>query len=239
MKQNLKLNELSIIIPVYKEEKNIKKLYAKIKKNLKLKKIEIIYVDDNSKDNTESIIKEINKKDKKVKFLIRKNKTKDLSKSCILGFNKSKYKNLLVMDGDLQHDPIYIPILIKKYNSTSSDIIVGCRDFFTKKNKGLNYIRTLVSIFLIFTINITLGKKTSDPMSGFFLFKKKIFTKSKKKFYKKGYKILADLIYSNYDYIKISDIKINFKKRIYGKSKINFKVLFYLFVFIIKKIFKL
>ena len=40
------------------------------------------------------------------------NKEKDLSKSCIQGFNNSKYKNILVMDGDLQHDPKYIPKLI-------------------------------------------------------------------------------------------------------------------------------
>ena len=59
MKQNLKLDELSIIIPVYKEEKNIKKLYTKIKKNLKLKKVEIIYVDDNSKDKTVEILNQI------------------------------------------------------------------------------------------------------------------------------------------------------------------------------------
>ena len=149
MKRNFKLDELSIIIPIYKEEKNIKKLWIKIKENINLKKFEIIYVDDNSKDNTSKILKEINKKDKRVKFIIRNKKERDLSKSCILGFNKSIYKNILVMDGDLQHDPKYITKLIERYNSTSSDIVVGCRNFFTKKNNGLDFFRTLVSIFLI------------------------------------------------------------------------------------------
>ena len=73
-------------------------------------------------------------------------------------------------------------------------------------------------------------------MSGFFLFKKKIFLNSKKKFFKKGYKILADIIYNNKEYVKIKDVKINFKKRIYGESKISFKVLLYLIIFILKKI---
>ncbi len=237
--QNLKLKELSIVIPIYKEEKNIRKLWMNIKRNLNIKKFEIIYIDDDSKDNTENILKKIKKKDSRIRFFIRKNKIKDLSKSCILGFSNAKFQNILVMDGDLQHDPKYIPKLINKYNSTSADIIVGCRDFFTKRNKGLAFIRTLISIFLIFIINITLGRKTSDPMSGFFLFKKQILKKSKKNFYKKGYKILADLIYSNPNSLKIADIKINFKKRIYGKSKINFKVLFYLFIFILKKTFKI
>ena len=233
---NLKLDQLSIVIPVYNEEKNIKKLWIKIKSHLNLKKYEIIYVDDDSEDNSFSILKEINKSDKKVKYIIRKKKPRDLSKSCILGFEKSKYKNILVMDGDLQHDPKYISKLIKKYNSTSSDIIVGCRDFYSKKNTGLNGIRTLASIILNLFINILLGNKTSDPMSGFFLFKKKILKKRKKNFYKKGYKILADIIYSNRNYIKISDLKINFKKRLYGKSKISIKILFFLILFILKRI---
>ena len=74
-------------------------------------------------------------------------------------------------------------------------------------------------------------------MSGFFLFKKKIFLSSQHKFYKKGYKILADIIYLNKNNVLVNDIKINFKKRKHGKSKINFKVLIYLIIFIVKKIF--
>ncbi len=188
MTPNSKLKELSIVIPIYNESKNIEKLWIRIKKNINLKKYEIIYVDDNSKDNTFAILKKIKKKDKKVKFLIRKNKYKDLSKSCILGFNYSKFKNILVMDGDLQHDPKYIPILINKFNDSSGDIIVGCRDFFTSKNKGLNFIRSIASILLIFSINFLLGKRTSDPMSGFFLFKKKYLLTLEKNFIKKGIK---------------------------------------------------
>mgnify|MGYP001405976613 FL=1 len=237
MKQNSKLNELSIVIPIYKEVKNINKLWVRIKKNINIKKFETIFIDDDSNDGSKEILKKISKKNNKIRFYIRKNKERDLSKSCILGFNNSKYKNILVMDGDLQHDPKYIPKLINEYNIGSADIIVGCRDFFSKKNKGLNFIRTLVSIILIFTINFFLGKKTSDPMTGFFLFKKKIYLKSKHKFYKKGYKILADIIYLDKNKVVVNDIKINFKKRKHGKSKINLKVLVYLIYFIFKKIF--
>ena len=63
------------------------------------------------------------------------------------------------------------------------------------------------------------------------------FLISKHKFYNKGYKILADLIYANKDKIKIHDVMINFKKRKYGQSKINLKILIYLIIFIVKKIF--
>ena len=237
MQQNSKLTELSIVIPIYKEVNNINKLWVGIRKNINIKKFETIFIDDNSNDGSKEILEKISKKNNKVRFYIRKNKEKDLSKSCILGFNNSNYKNILVMDGDLQHDPKYIPKLINEFNISSADIIVGCRDFFSKKNNGLDFLRILASIILIITINIFLGKKTSDPMAGFFLFKKKIFLKSKHKFYKKGYKILADIIYLDKNKVLVNDVKINFKKRKHGKSKINFKVLIYLIYFIFKKIF--
>ena len=238
MSQNMKLRELSIVIPIYNEEKNIKLLSDKIKKNLKLKKYEIIFVDDNSKDNSHKILRYIQKRNKRIKYIIRKQKHKDLSKSCILGFKLSKYKNIIVMDGDLQHDPIYIPYLISKYEKTSCDIVVGCRNFFEKDSQGLSFFRTLSSLLVILIINIFLGKKTSDPMSGFFLFKKQIYIRQKKNLYKKGYKILADLIYNNKSFLDIKDIKIKFKKRIQGKSKLNFMVVIYLLIFIFKKTFK-
>ena len=237
MPQNSKLTELSIVIPIYKEVNNINKLWVGIRKNINIKKFETIFIDDNSKDGSKEILEKISKENNKVRFYIRKNKEKDLSKSCILGFNNSNYKNILVMDGDLQHDTKSIPKLINEFNISSADIIVGCRDFFSKKNNGLDFLRILASIILIITINIFLGKKTSDPMAGFFLFKKKIFLKSKHKFYKKGYKILADIIYLDKNKVLVNDVKINFKKRKHGKSKINFKVLIYLIYFIFKKIF--
>ena len=58
---------------------------------------------------------------------------------------------------------------------------------------------------LILTVNLLLGNKTSDPMSGFFMFKKSLFERSKKKMVKKGYKILLDLIYNESQKIKVID----------------------------------
>ena len=75
-------------------------------------------------------------------------------------------------------------------------------------------------------------------MSGFFLFKKKIFTKSYKKMSKIGYKILLDLIYSINYKIKIVDVVIDFKTRKLGKSKMNLKILIFLIYVITMKFFK-
>jgi len=232
------VNELSIVIPVLNESKNLRILIPLILKEIKkykITKIEVIIVDDNSIDDTFKVINKIQKKNKKIKYYLRDRENKDLSKSCIVGFEKSKYKNILVMDGDLQHNPKYIFKIFNKFQKSKSDIIVGSRDFLKKENKGLSSIRKTFSIILIFIINIVLGNKTNDPMSGFFLFKKKIFTENKNKLYGKGYKILADIIYSSKKDLKIIDYTIDFDRRKSGKSKMDIKILILLINFMIIK----
>ncbi len=87
-------------------------------------------------------------------------------------------------------------------------------------------------------MNTFLGFKTSDPMSGFFAFKKKIYILNKKKLSKKGYKILLDLIYSTRKKVKICDVQINFNSRGEGFSKMSFKIIYFLITLILIKFYK-
>ena len=235
------MTKLSIVIPVLNEGKNIVKLVKEIKKEkklLNLNNFELIIIDDNSTDNSKIILDTLKKKNNFLKYHIRKNKKKDLTKSCLLGFNKAVYPNILVMDGDLQHPPKYIKHMLNIFVSGDYDIVVGARNLLKKKDPGLSYIRYASSLIIILVINFLLGNKTKDPMSGFFLFKKKIYKKNKKNLYGVGYKILADLIYSSNTQLKVADKDIFFDKRKSGKSKMNIKVLFQLIIFIINKFYK-
>ena len=63
------MESLSIVIPTYNEKKNLIKLSQSIKKYLKLKKYEVIFVDDNSNDGSLEILKEIKKNNKKFKYI--------------------------------------------------------------------------------------------------------------------------------------------------------------------------
>ena len=84
------------------KQKIYKFLFPKIYKELKNKKFELIIVDDNSNDETSKILKKFKKKN--LHHMVSE-KERDLSKSCIDGFKKAKFKNIIVMDGDLQHKP--------------------------------------------------------------------------------------------------------------------------------------
>ena len=226
------MDKFTIVIPVYNEAKNLKILIPKIYKQLKNEKFELIVVDDNSNDETLRTLKKFRKKN--FHHLIRKTE-RDLSKSCILGFKKARYKNIIVMDGDLQHKPSDLKRILYVYFKYNPDIAVGTRDLFKIKKHNLNFLRLLASRILILIVNLLLGNKTSDPMSGFFVFKKKIFQKSEKKMIKKGYKILLDLLYIKNQNVKVVDVNINFDSRMKGKSKMNLKILLYLISMISKK----
>jgi len=227
-----KLNKFSIIIPIFNEEKNLNLLIKKINKSLKNFKFEIIFIDDNSTDNSHSLLKKLRLKNLNLSFYIR-SKNKDLSKSCIFGFNKAKFENIVVMDGDLQHEPKYIPKMIKIFITNNLDFVVGARNFKNFRIKGLSFFRFWTSKILMNIFFIFVGKKTSDPMSGFFIFKNTIFKKNKSKLFSRGFKILSDLLYSNKKIIKVKDFQIKFNLRKAGKSKMNFQVLLNLLLFII------
>ena len=94
--------DISIVIPVYNEEENIKELHAEIIAVLPsvTESYEIIFVDDGSTDNTFNILKEINKKDEKVKAIkFRRNFGQTAAISA--GFDYSKGDVIITMDGDL------------------------------------------------------------------------------------------------------------------------------------------
>ena len=225
------MNKFTIVIPVFNEAKNLKILVPKIYRQLKGREFELIIVDDNSNDDTSVILKKFKKKN--FRHLVRKSE-RDLSQSCISGFKKAKYKNIIVMDGDLQHKPSDIKKILSNFYKYNPDIVVGTRDLFKVKKHNLNFF---VFRMLILVVNLLLGNRTSDPMSGFFMFKKIIFKKKQKKMIKKGYKILLDLLYIKYQKVKVIDVKIKFDSRLKGKSKMSFKILFYLITMISTKFF--
>ena len=233
------VDKLSLVIPILNEEKNILPLTNKIIQNLTKIKYEIIFIDDSSIDNSKQKLKKLEKKYKFLKPIYR-NKKRDLSQSCFDGIRKSIYKNILIMDGDLQHDPKYIKKMLKIYNKYNLDIVIGSRKLLDGKNKGLSEPRRFASILLIYLFGI-FKLETNDPMSGFFLFKKEIYNENKKFFFGKGFKILVDFLINSKQNLQTKDVTIDFNRRYNSESKMSLKVLFILIQFylfsLVKNIF--
>ncbi|UCH88143.1 MAG: glycosyltransferase family 2 protein [Thermoplasmata archaeon] len=126
----------SVVIPVFNEGKNIIPLYKELKPVMDSlgKKYEIIFIDDGSRDKTYRVIRRIYKIDNTVKAIkLRKNFGQTAAISA--GFDHSKGKVIITMDGDLQNDPKDIPKLIAKINK-GYDIVSGWR--FNRKDPALS-----------------------------------------------------------------------------------------------------
>lgn len=206
---------VSIIIPIYNEGKNISKLTELISENLDMIDYEIIFVDDGSKDNTQILISQLKRK-YPIK-LIQRGKKLGLSSAVITGLSFATKKFICVMDGDLQHNPKYIPEMLDLITEDNNLLIIGSRFIKKLKNK-----QRLDSIFGTLFCKFFFNKKVEDPLSGFFLLSKENFTKIKTKINSIGYKILLELIVKG-SFSEIKEIPIIFEERKNGSSKLDFK----------------
>lgn len=144
--------EISVVVPVYNEEESLEELHARLNYILPtiIESYEIIFIDDGSTDNSFRILEGINEEDKKVK-VIRLRRNFGQSAALKAGFDYSKGNIIITMDGDLQNDPVDIPILLRKIGE-GYDIVSGWRinrkdPFFTKKlpSKFSNWLASKVT----------------------------------------------------------------------------------------------
>jgi len=213
---------LSIIIPCKNEEKTISKTFLKLKKKIKfkIKKFEIILIDDFSIDNTLGILKNISKQNKNIKVI--KNKYKGLGSAINLGIKFSKNKYIAIMMADLSDDP---SDLIRYYNEISNndlDAVFGSR--FTRQSKVVEYpIKKLIynRIFNIFVKLIFLSKY-NDFTNAFKIYKKNTLI-DLRPLVSENFNIFLELPLKTINRKKkIKIISINWRNRKIGSSK--FKV---------------
>lgn len=125
------MKEISVVIPVYKNEECIPELTRQISDSLKEFDWELILVNDCSPDNSWSAIKEAAQKNRNITGInLRKNSGQDLA--ILAGLNHAKGQWIVIMDDDLQHSPYDIP---KLYAQAQKGFDVVYADFKQKKQK--------------------------------------------------------------------------------------------------------
>jgi glycosyltransferase involved in cell wall biosynthesis len=203
--------DLSIVIPVYNEEENIPKLYKELKEVLEKlgKEYEIIFVDDGSTDRTYQILQELARKDPHVK-VIRFRRNYGQTAAMYAGFQYAQGDVIITMDGDLQNDPKDIPKLLEKIEE-GYDIVSGWR-----KNRKDNFItRILPSKIANWLISKVTGVHLHDYGCTLKAYRKEVA---------KNYRLYGDMhrflpaVAKSFG-AKITEIVVNHRPRIYGKSK--------------------
>ena len=104
---------LSVIVPCYNEEENVPYFYEELMKltpffNEKSLDLELIYVDDGSKDGTASEVRKLHEKDKRVR-LVSFSRNFGKESAIFAGFTKAKGDYVVMMDADLQDPPSMLP----------------------------------------------------------------------------------------------------------------------------------
>lgn len=111
---------VSIIIPIYNAEKYLETCLDSLV-NQSYKSIEIICVDDGSKDESLSILKNYQKKDHRIKILTQKNSGVSVARN--LGLNNALGFYIMFVDSDDFVDPKMVEILLKNIQNTNADVV--------------------------------------------------------------------------------------------------------------------
>ena len=124
--ENKKVGTVSIIIPVYNEEKYINGLIESLKKqDYDKEKFEVIFIDGNSKDKTIDIIKEKVNLEENDKYKILVNPDKITPKSVNIGIKEAKNEIIIRLDAHSEYPSNYISKCVYYLNNTDADN-VGC-----------------------------------------------------------------------------------------------------------------
>ena len=167
------LKSVSLMFPVYKDRRTIKKMILKslrVLKNTK-KKFEIIIVDDGCPENSGHYAKKLSKNISSVKVIFHK---KNLGYGAALktGIKNCKYDWIFQTDGDAEYDVNDLPRLIK--SSSNSDLVITYR-----YKKKYNAARIIISWVYNVLLRMLFNTNFRDISTGSRLFKRSILKKIK------------------------------------------------------------
>src|SRR5262249_12914050 len=152
--------------------------------------------------------------------VIRRRKPRDLAGSVVDGWAAAKGEWLAVIDGDLQHPPEKLILLIKAAKAARADIAVASRHIRGGGVSGWSLHRRIVSwgasLIASFLLPGTLNA-VRDPMSGFFVIRTRLLDSLRLR--PRGYKILLEVL-ARASYTNVVEVPYIFEERKEGSSKL-------------------
>jgi glycosyltransferase involved in cell wall biosynthesis len=160
---------LSIVIPVYNEEKNIKEILKRVQaQNLAN---EIVVVDDGSTDWTRALLQELDGKNKVRVVLHEHNQGKGAA--VVTGFKAAKGDILLIQDADLEYDPRDYPQILRPIEEGIADVVYGSR-FLGGARRVAMFWHMLANKWLTAMTNILYDTILTDMETGYKVFRRDV-----------------------------------------------------------------
>lgn len=205
------MKKLSLVICVFNEEPNIRPLSDQIKTALANIDFEAIFVDDGSTDNTRAEIIKIN--DPRF-LLVELKRNYGQSSALQAGIDQAGGEFVALIDGDLQNDPMDVPMMLKMIEDEEWDMVAGVR---ANRKDGM-FLRKVPSKIANYMIRKSTGIHMKDL--GCTL---KIFTRETIKsihIYGELHRYIPALIALE-GATKITQVDVNHRPREFGTSKYN------------------
>jgi glycosyltransferase involved in cell wall biosynthesis len=213
---------LSILIPVYNEERTIVDVLNKVQSvNLinDLKK-EIVIVNDCSTDSSESIIINFisNTKENNIQYY---SLDKNMGKGAAIrkAITKAKGDFIVVQDADLEYDPNEYNILLKPILDNFADVVYGSRFMGGNPHRVLFFWHTIGNNFLTFLSNIFTDLNLTDMETCYKMFDAKILKNIVLKENRFGFEPEVTAKISRVNKIRIYEVGISYYGRTYEEGK--------------------
>jgi dolichol-phosphate mannosyltransferase len=209
--------EFSIVLACFNEHENLPLLLAQIA-GLGLSSYEVVVVDDGSTDGTREFLKCAAATGGEVRCIFNETK-QTLTIAHLQGIQASRGKFVIVMDSDLQHPARSIPRLVDRLRA-GSDVVVASRYLAGGSVGGRPPIRGVISrtATLIAQTILPETRGLSDPISGFFGFRREIFRSFDRRY--RGYETILFVLMMSRGR-PVSEVAYPFQPRSSGESQIT------------------
>ncbi|MCW2363620.1 MULTISPECIES: glycosyltransferase family 2 protein [Sphingobium] len=216
--------ELAIVVPTFNEAQNVALLADLVDKALPGVAWELVFVDDNSPDDTSGKVRALAQRDPRVRVLHRFGR-RGLSSACVEGILATSAPYVAIMDADLQHDESVLKTMFERIRADDVDLVVGSRYVegggmgdWSESRQRMSQFATKLALKLTKT-------PISDPMSGFMMMRRDAFMRSLPNLSTVGFKILLDIAASAPTPLRVAEVPYTFRTRQFGESKLDSLVL--------------
>jgi glycosyltransferase involved in cell wall biosynthesis len=202
---------ISVVIPIYNEEKNLPLLFARLGEALPglNRPYEVIMVDDGSRDRSFAEIKRLSGEGRPV-VAIRLSRNFGQTAALAAGIEQARGSVIVMIDSDLENDPRDIPLLIAKLNE-GYDVVSGWRQ---NRWKGAFLTRKLPSV----TANWLISKVSKVPLHDY-----GCTLKAYRADLLKGVNLYGDMhrfvaAYAAWQGGRVAEVPVSYAPRIFGRS---------------------
>lgn len=206
---------LGVVVPVYNEAGTISNVIKTVLAQPLV--VEVIVVDDASKDSTWNVLQLVAKQDGRVK-LYRHENNRGKGAALRTGFSVATAPILMVQDADLEYDPGEYPVLCRPIISGKADVVFGSRFAGSGAHRVLYYWHSFGNKLLTLLSNMATNLNLTDMETGYKVFRREVIKRIAIEEDRFGFEPEIVAKVSKLD-VRIYEVAISYYGRTYAEGK--------------------